>query len=412
MKKSRVLTLGLACFFAAVTAFSTLAATSAGGGAFYSHLNDVSRNETASSQNFSQTDEKSAHDAAILSGEGLGLDPENDPVVYTTDWGLDIKFHADWGTFGTSAATGVSGYTYFTMGSYGGTNINWVIIGYRDITWWNSSSLDNVQIPTWIKMTNRDYVNYYNSNIKDSTPAGSAITSDSSKQYVRDYGYYFFSTNAKQSNEIPSGCVLCFAEKSITRSTFTSVTTINSSNWASTSNYAASTCTLRTLINGFCTTSSSTLGFTAAQIAKIQPQKLYTAYCSIGAPYGESSRTASLTTLSNQYLFPLTSDTMGGTDYGSSSKFSNWSNLTNANYYAQQNFKIEDYLTASTAKTPLYDGNGYAYFLRGGGLSYKSSSEYRPCIQGIRVSDGYMFTSNMWNPTTQDVRPAFVLKIN
>ena len=34
MKKSRVFTLGLACFLSTVTAFSTLAATSGGGGAF------------------------------------------------------------------------------------------------------------------------------------------------------------------------------------------------------------------------------------------------------------------------------------------------------------------------------------------------------------------------------------------
>ena len=34
MKKSRVCALGLACFLGAVTAFSALAATSGGGGAF------------------------------------------------------------------------------------------------------------------------------------------------------------------------------------------------------------------------------------------------------------------------------------------------------------------------------------------------------------------------------------------
>ncbi|MFQ6749268.1 MAG: hypothetical protein ACLRFR_00305, partial [Clostridia bacterium] len=100
MKKSRVLTLGLACFLTAVTAFGALAATS-GGGALYSHLNDASRNETASSQKFSQTTPQTANTALngvfspqeqLLAGTGLGLDPENDPVVYTTDYGLEIKY--------------------------------------------------------------------------------------------------------------------------------------------------------------------------------------------------------------------------------------------------------------------------------------------------------------------------------
>ncbi|MBR3790551.1 MAG: hypothetical protein IKK20_01965, partial [Clostridia bacterium] len=74
-----------------------------GGGALYSHLNDVSHASSPHSQGGPQAAQNSANNTQnganltpqeqLLAGEDLGLDPENDPVVFTTDYGLDIRWH-------------------------------------------------------------------------------------------------------------------------------------------------------------------------------------------------------------------------------------------------------------------------------------------------------------------------------
>ena len=151
MKKSRVLTLGLACFLTAITAFGVAPITSgvgvfgdnyAGSGLSVSPLN---------------SSEKAIHDAAILSGGDLGLDPENDPVLGTTESGLEIKYH------GANLSSGsLSGYAYVTMASR-----NWVIIGQ------SSSGLGN-------KFSIHTYKNNLatSSFVEQSTVAGKAIWAD------------------------------------------------------------------------------------------------------------------------------------------------------------------------------------------------------------------------------------------
>ncbi|MBR2433775.1 MAG: hypothetical protein IKB21_04165, partial [Clostridia bacterium] len=63
-----------------------------GGGALYSHLNDASHASTPHSQGGVHATQNSANNGAnltpqeqLLAGTGLGLDPKNDPVVFTTD---------------------------------------------------------------------------------------------------------------------------------------------------------------------------------------------------------------------------------------------------------------------------------------------------------------------------------------
>ena len=78
----------------------------------------------------------------------LGLDSENDPVVYTTEGGIEIKFGGSKFNSGN-----LSGYTYFTMGTYNATPVNWVIIG-RGLGF----------------------------NFESSTPAGTSLVNDRDKQ--------------------------------------------------------------------------------------------------------------------------------------------------------------------------------------------------------------------------------------
>ncbi|MBO5309867.1 MAG: hypothetical protein J6A98_01530 [Clostridia bacterium] len=144
-----------------------------GGGALYSHLNDTSRNETASSQKFSQTTPQNANNAQngalspqeqLLAGTDLGLDPENDPVVYTTDYGLEIKYA------NALTNTNLAGYTYFTLGEYDGTPVTWVILGY------DPSMSDWVGDFTGAKFGSGPIQGgYIQSTTIDDTPAGEAI---------------------------------------------------------------------------------------------------------------------------------------------------------------------------------------------------------------------------------------------
>ena len=119
MNKSRVLTLGLACFFTAVTACSTLAATS-GGGALYSHLNDVSHASSPYSQEGPQEVQNNANNAQ---NGALNLDPKTDETIYTTESGIEIKSHNV-----TGQTVGNSQVQYFSLGSYNGTPVNWIIL--------------------------------------------------------------------------------------------------------------------------------------------------------------------------------------------------------------------------------------------------------------------------------------------
>ena len=91
----------------------------------------------------------------------MGLDPENDPVVFTTDYGLEIKSHnvgeVPVTTTSPSDTVTVSStsWNYISAGGY-----NWIIIG--------SYSASSYTIST-IK------VDEYSGNNPDVTDAGNAI---------------------------------------------------------------------------------------------------------------------------------------------------------------------------------------------------------------------------------------------
>lgn len=129
----------------------------------------------------------------LLSGQGLGLDPENDPVVYTTDYGLEIKYaNAD-----VLSNTRLAGYTYFTMGNYNGADIHWVVIGYdpslrslvADCSGYSEGGRVDIQ------------GNYDIFSTLDNTHAGVAIRKE----------WFAISSLAKPNEEIGDGRILCLA---------------------------------------------------------------------------------------------------------------------------------------------------------------------------------------------------------
>ena len=121
----------------------------------------------------------------------FGLNPETDPVVYTTESGLEIKCS------NALTNTNLARYTYFTMGEYEGTPVNWVIIGYDPSV--------------------SDYVGEYSGEVSqadpiqgghsfdstvDNSPMGNAIRKE----------MFAISNQAVPNEEIGDGCVLCLSE--------------------------------------------------------------------------------------------------------------------------------------------------------------------------------------------------------
>ena len=357
-----------------------------------------------------QEQAKAELDANILAGGGLGLDPENDPIVATTDWGLDIKVHnageyqgagylvTNPSTTGNLSSGALSGYAYITMGSYNNTALNWVIIGY------------STNVATGIGV-----IKATNLNIPDTTDAGNALKSASSKGTLISTQYLLNAyTNAVGTTEIPGGCVLCIAEKSITTSTFTTLTDASTvTNFFQSANYAGSYCKLRTLINGFCTPTSSTLGFSVTQRSKIQPQTINSAYVSAASSYSYTYKfTVSLTSLTNQYLFPLAGcksyNSYDGTYYDILSD----TYVNGTNNYRNQNFLIETYLPTKEVKSA-----DSVYWLRTGRAYYDSDSDGRyygnsilcAGVTPVSSSGGMGYSGCM--SSSVGVRPAFVLKL-
>ncbi|MBO5309989.1 MAG: hypothetical protein J6A98_02150, partial [Clostridia bacterium] len=163
----------------------------------------------------------------LLAGT-LELDPENDPVIYTTDYGLDIKWHLasplptnpnemQIMPDGQKCAT----YAYFTH-----ANVNWVIIGCSN----KSTTIDNgilnlANIAGYYQKAG--YYNFSNTTsgiwqyLNDATE--DALAADLTDVYANYGGFFYNQTsntfthkdifpNAKSTDELEFGEVLCLAQ--------------------------------------------------------------------------------------------------------------------------------------------------------------------------------------------------------
>ena len=177
-----------AASLALITCATTLLATAPFG---TSAASAAVESETASSANLAQ--EIAEYKADIASGKikyapsALGLDPENDPVIYTTSSGLEIKKSNATPTStpnGEFTNTALNGYSYVTMGEYNGYAINWLICG----------------LPKVIGET--------------TTPAGAAINAELDKNFfhtspmANTSGSYYDTTLAANNFRLISECVL------------------------------------------------------------------------------------------------------------------------------------------------------------------------------------------------------------
>ena len=346
MKKSRVLTLGLACFLTAVTAFGALAATSGGGGV-YSHLNDTSCAKNAHTQKFSQTTPQNANNAQ----NGLINPQDNDPVVFTTDYGLEIKYA------NALTNTNLAGYTYFTMGSYDTNNdgvdepINWVIIGRHS----KDFAISKTNSIAWHAIGNANYypiISWLNNSFECETSCGLALYNDNifSDDIAGGTPLVFSTSEAtsdKIDTELDPGEVLVISENSICSA-------------AGGNNYDGSA-----VKNKMESLFESELHFTDIQKKLIMPQDL--------TNYGVST-----TNTYGAYLFPLAS--------------------------RGENFNASTYLNQTQR------GSSGAWWTRSGHSS-NSSWVHLVFADGSFSNENSTSANSFYGPYAKGVRPVFVMKL-
>ena len=135
----------------------------------------------------------------------LGLNPENDKTIFTTEGGLEIKFG------GANLSSGaLKGYAYFTMGSYNGYAVNWVIIArHSGTTSATSPSLSQTTLTNFLNsQTSYDFGEY----LEKTTPAGQAIYASASKGVFLFQEVLNFSSVPTLDNFLSAGEVYCISE--------------------------------------------------------------------------------------------------------------------------------------------------------------------------------------------------------
>ena len=335
---------------------------------------------------------------------GLGLDPKNDPVVYTTESGLEIKMsNADKfsGTVTTTTNTGskftqdLSSFYYFTMGTFSGTiytgeggsttanykvtnePVNWIILGVGSHS---NAFVESVSNYLFSTIKNNDYLfsngEYYFDNQHETfSPAGQLIDNTiSAKTYIMGK----VKDSIKVHTDIPKGCMLVLSEKLLGQCYFngsgafnstllqrntchimytggtiygnryryignTSTYTDGAQNWTTSGNAGGS---LYNYINNLFskntsgTILSNSLGFTTTQSNLIVPQQLYTFYSN-----------------GDDYPFQETPSTDGGTYYTMFPLA-----YRGAHTATYQNFCIEDYLTTNAKRIATFIGSNQTYW--------------------------------------------------
>lgn len=378
---------------------------------------------------------------------GLGLDPKNDPIVYTTESGLEIrmsnanKFSGTLTTTSNKGATSIqdiSTFYYLTMGKFSGTvytaktqtdsytvsnhSINWIILGVGSHS---TAFIDSVSNYLFSTLKNNDYLfsngEYFFQNQHETfSPAGELINSViNTKTYIMGK----VKDSIPVHTDIPKGCMLVLSEKMLGNMYFNSSGSLNYGFYTdyadynlvygqtnlgnryryignvSTSTAGAQTWTisgnaggslynhLNTLFskNASGTILSNSLGFTNAQANLVVPQQLYTYYSNgTGYDYAETPSTDGGTYYT---MFPLA--------------------YRGAHSTIKQNFCIEDYLTTDSQRVATFINSNnlsHSYWLRSGIASAQRG------IYAVFPSGAVL--TNAGADDAKGVRPAMVMKLS
>ena len=156
-----------------------------------------------------------ANESEMTTEKGLITPKADDPVIYTTESGLEIKWGNAAPSINNSLPSGTSNLTefpYFTT-SKSGTTHTWVIIGRGLNTDVFTDNIQSLLFSRWKADNSAQYSNgaygssFFNGTFESSTPAGVSINEVlSSRGYVSDK--VKVSKTVVQNKEIISGCVL------------------------------------------------------------------------------------------------------------------------------------------------------------------------------------------------------------
>ena len=375
---------------------------------------------------------------------GLGLDPKNDPVVYTTQSGIDIKIsNAKEFTEEITVTTNknvsytqnLSNFYYFTMGTYSGTfytgetqtttytvnkePVNWIILGVGSHS---SNFIESVTDYLFSTIRDNNFLfenceSYFNNQYETDSPAGKLIENTIS---LKTYLMGKVKDSIKVNIEIPKGCMLIMTEKLLGNWYFNSKGAANSYFYSGNSqmnitqgdgeygsryrfignldtvdagkqtwniNGNAGGSFFNYINNLFSKNTSGTilkngLGLSQVQADLIVPQQLYTYYNTGSAHLQENPTTDGGTFYT---MFPLA--------------------YRSANTNINQNFCIEDYLKSGAQSRAVLIGYNKLHVWR----LRSSHYNYHYYVHAVYPDGGVGAGGHCAN--SQGVRPAMVMKL-
>ena len=304
--------------------------------------------------------------------QGLITPKADDPTLYTTESGLDIKFGLAMPTINASLPSGnLQGFPYFTT-TCGSITYTWVIIGRNSDVAMLSGGMLPYLYSHWKAASSVSAANaqYYFSNVDITTPAGALIdTQASSKAYVYDKG--IDSSITVNDDELPSKSVLCLLNT-------ISTTTYWCTNYKNTSQcFVSSTNNLNQICTGYY--NNDTFGF--GEIKSLLQQAPLEQYdC-----WHQNNTEQYIYETAYMYFFPLgCSDAVGNTD-PSSRLYENfrWQTYLTANQYKLSSIQFGRSANGS-ASCDITNTDGSIGWIYTGGTSSSYQAGLRPaCLMKL-----------------------------
>ena len=269
---------------------------------------------------------------------GLIYPKAEDPTLYTTESGIEIKYGLSTPTIQEALGSGnLAGFPYFTT-TKSSTTYTWVIIGMApDLE--GNGKFESLLFSNWQQKTNHVYAKYFKNYIFETqSPAGSAINSSiSGNSYVMDYATEKFPGAGKlvSNSEIPMGSILCLSNTSVGTSAFVSGIDKGEYVTSAAQTFSGSSNTLRALCESYYTNDTFGFGSYKSSLKNITLKQI--------GLYGTTSVTK-VTTTTNLYFFPL------DIGYPPCSHYS----FENEYMGSLANFRFQDYLTVDQFKLADY----------------------------------------------------------
>lgn len=208
----------------------------------------------------------------------LGLDPETDKTIFTTESGLEIKFG------GANLSSGpLSGYAYFTMGSYNGYAVNWVIIARHSAN--KAGFGPNITEQILRNFLNSSGETSLSGYLETQTPAGSAIYNDAHNGEFVFQEVLTFSDVPTLDTFLSANEVYCISECALFEAQFQTSS-------SALPKYEGSN------LQSVCQNLPTTLGLTPSQTSMVVEKNIVSRYSII------SGQTAADITSSNQTFYP------------------------------------------------------------------------------------------------------------